>query len=620
MQGELADIRHFLRGHRPFALLPADVVDSLAEQIEPLDATPETVVLRARQYVDWLYIVRSGKIAIRGINGDIWSQRIEGETFGVQALLGDGQSPFDAVALQDSTILRLPGAMFARLQTAYPAFERFFAPLGGTGGSPAHADARLSAESQANLIALRVRDLMTRDAVMVDAHRPVNEAAALMRDRGVSFLPVTLAGKLAGIISDAHLRDGVAIQGLSSETQVSSVMTGPPQSVGPDTPALDALLAMEEGADDYLPVLEHGQPVGILDKKALLQRQDDGFGYFRASILERRTPASIARVVARIPQLLVSLVETGVAAHRTGLILSSVADITNYRLLQLAEERLGPPPVPYVWVSCGSLARQEQTAVSDQDNCLILDDGYDPTSDGAYFDELSRLVCNGLHACGYDLCPGEMMAMTAKWRQPLARWIDYFATWIEEPAPTAQLLSSVLFDLRPVRGDFGLFDQLQQFTAAKARGNSVFIAHMVSNALTHMPPLGLFRKFVLIRGGEHDHQVDLKLHGTVPIIDLARIYALLAGVKSASTRDRLIEAHAAGVLSKSGMHDLIDAFEFISMVRLKHQSRRIQTGQSPDTFVEPGELSRIERHRLRDAFLAIRSMQSSVASTYPLRR
>ncbi len=620
MQVELGEIRRFLAAHPPFAALSEGILDAVSPHIETIQVDPETVVLRSRQHVRGLYIIRSGRIAIYGSNGDLWAQRTEGETFGVRALLGDGRSEFDAVALEPTMIYLLADSAFARLQSENPEFKRFFAPLGGVGASPGHADVRLSGDIQSNLIALRVRDVMVRDPVTLAADYSVRDAASLMRGRQLSSLPVTRDGELIGVVTVTDLRDRVVAEGAAPETLLSAVASRPPIQLSADDLAFDALLAMRQRGVTHVPVTQAGRLVGVLTKEDLLRRQSAGFGYFRAAIRRRETPASLAQIVARVPQVLVTLVETGVCAHEVGLIISSIADMTTHRLLQLAETRLGPPPVPYVWLSSGSQARQEQTATTDQDNCMILDDRYEEADHGPYFDELARSVCSGLDACGYRYCPGEMMAMTPKWRQPLARWINYFSSWIEEPAPMAQLLSSVLFDLRPVRGDISLFDRLQEFTAEKAKENSVFIAHMASNALTHIPPLGLFRNFVLVHGGEHDHELDLKFHGTVPIIDLARIYALLAGVKTANTHDRLVEAHRAGVLSEAGMYDLIDALEFLSIARLKHQSQYILSGRAPDTFISPDELSRVERQRLRQAFLAVRAMQSSLASTYQVRR
>ena len=284
----------------------------------------------------------------------------------------------------------------------------------------------------------------------------------------------------------------------------------------------------------------------------------------------------------------------------------------------MAEAELGAPPVPYAWLASGSQARREQTGVSDQDNCMILDDAYDEAEHGAYFEAFAKYVCDGLNACGYVYCPGEMMAMTPTWRQPLAHWLRYFGSWIDEPEPMAQMLSSVLFDMRPIRGESALYDQLQETTLNKARKNSIFIAHMVSNALTHTPPLGFFRNIVLIRGGAHHHRFDMKLSGVVPIIDIARVYALTAGIKHPNTRDRLEAERQAGVLSKSGARDLLDALEFISITRLKHQAQQIRAGQEPDNFMAPQDLSRFERSHLKDAFLVVKAIQTSMAHSHQM--
>jgi CBS domain-containing protein len=136
-----------------------------------------------------------------------------------------------------------------------------------------------------------------------------------------------------------------------------------------------------------------------------------------------------------------------------GQIVTAMTDALTVRLLQLAEAQLGPPPVPYAWVAAGSQARSEQTAKSDQDNCLVLDDRYDVDRDGPYFEALARQVCSGLDACGYVFCPGEMMAMTERWRQPLQRWLERFRHWIDQPEPAALMHTCVFFDMRPVHGE-----------------------------------------------------------------------------------------------------------------------------------------------------------------------
>jgi CBS domain-containing protein len=294
-------------------------------------------------------------------------------------------------------------------------------------------------------------------------------------------------------------------------------------------------------------------------------------------------------------------------------LITDIADTVTRRLLTWAEQQLGPAPVPYLWLACGSQGRQEQTGVSDQDNCLFLSNDV-RAADQPYFEELARIVCDGLDACGYFHCPGDMMATNLRWRQPVHVWRSYFGSWIAKPNPEAQMLASVMFDLRPIGGDETLFADLQQETLQDAARNSIFTAHMISNSLKHQPPLGLLRGLARIRSGEHRNQLDLKLSGVVPVIDLGRIYTLQGQLKPVNTRARLEAAQASGLLSPTGGADLLDAYDLIAMTRLEHQVRQIKMDQKPDNFLDPSDLSDFERSHLRDAFVVVKTMQSAAGS------
>ena len=148
------------------------------------------------------------------------------------------------------------------------------------------------------------------------------------------------------------------------------------------------------------------------------------------------------------------------------------------------------------------------------------------------------------------------------------------------------------------------------------RGKSIFLAHMAANALSHQPPLGFFRNFVLIRGGDHDHTFDLKHNGIIPIVDLTRVYALAAGEGAVNTQERLSSALEGSGVSAQGAQDLRDALEFISHVRLQHQASQVRDGVEPDNFMAPEELSPFDRNHLKEAFAIVRTMQTSLASNF----
>jgi CBS domain-containing protein len=89
---------------------------------------------------------------------------------------------------------------------------------------------------------------------------------------------------------------------------------------------------------------------------------------------------------------------------------------------------------------------------------------------------------------------------------------------------------------------------------------------------------------------------------------------MAAGVTSASTRERLRAAAAAGTLSRADAHTLEDAFELINGIRLEHQVEQLRAGREPDDYIDPATLSRLTRTYLKDAFRAVASIQKQVSA------
>jgi CBS domain-containing protein len=299
--------------------------------------------------------------------------------------------------------------------------------------------------------------------------------------------------------------------------------------------------------------------------------------------------------------------------------LSTVIDQISIRLLQLAEQQFGAPPVPYTWVVYGSQARREQTTLSDQDNGLLLDDNYnDQHLD--YFSQLAAFVSDGLARCGFTYCPGNVMATNPSWRQPRKVWRDYFTKWINNPEPKALMHASIFFDMRALHGDLSLFSDLQRDVLQQCQNNTIFLAHMAANAMQYRPPLGFFRQFVLIHNGEHEHTFDIKRNGLIPVVDMVRVYALAAGLPAINTRERLLSGEASGALSHAGAEELLHAYEFIATLRARHQVHQYLDGLPMDNYLSPDKLDRHQRARLKDAFAAIRSMQQALEQRYQASR
>ena len=592
-------VREFLAHTHPYDSLPAEALDRLAREVDRRPIAAGAQIYAVGQPLEALYLIMRGRVDITDESGAVLSILGPRNSFGERGLMRDGLAATSARAEEDTDLIAIPAATFTALVADHPRVASFFDRT-----RPARA-------KKQDLATMSLADMMTPDPHTVTPDTSILAAAQAMRDNKVSSLMVTASGAVAGILTTRDLTNKALAEGLPAETPVSRVMTADPVSLPSSALVSDVLHTMVERRITHMPVVDGGKLVGILTQTDLTRFQALSSATIIRDIAGSTSCAQLAGIVGRIPQLLVQLVGGHNAHQVVTRLITDVGDATTRRLLAMAEDKLGPPPVPYLWLACGSQGRQEQTGVSDQDNCLIIDDAMQP-GDDAYFKALAKFVSDGLDACGYFYCPGDMMATADRWRQPLSVWRGYFEKWIATPNPEAQMLASVMFDLRPIGGDFGLFAELQETTLKKAAANSIFVGHMIANSLKHTPPLGLFRGFATVRSGEHKNTIDLKHNGVVPIVDLGRIYALQGQLTVANTRARLEGAIEAGKLSTTGGRDLLDAYDLIADIRLEHQAAQIRRGEKPGNFMAPTDLSDFERSHLRDAFVVVKTMQSAV--------
>ncbi|MCK8483691.1 DUF294 nucleotidyltransferase-like domain-containing protein [Aliiroseovarius sp. S2029] len=596
-------ILRFLQSVHPYDALPQDTLDSLSGQMTSRAVASGDLIYDLGDELPGIFIIHDGEVEVADENGEVVSHLGTRNTFGERGLLREGRAVTKPRAVTDATLLILPAKAFRRLIDTHDPVHRFF--------DRSRTD-KQSKQRRQSLATTQVDTFMARAPITCAPEATVRDAAILMRDHRVSSLCMTEGDRLVGILTTRDMAGKVVAEALPSDTPVSDVMTSNPITLAPSSIGSDVLHVMMEKRIGHLPIVEGDTLVGIVSQTDLTRFQAVSSAELVRELAQAADAEEMRAVTKRIPQLLLQLVAGGSPHQVVTRLITDIADTATRRLVALAEEKLGPAPVPYLWLACGSQGRQEQTGVSDQDNCLILSDDVTDADRDGYFADLAKFVCDGLDTCGYVYCPGDMMAMNPRWCQPLSVWRGYFENWIAKPVPEAQMLASVMFDLRPIAGDARLFGNLQTETLAMAAKNSIFVAHMVSNGLKHTPPLGLLRGFATIRSGEHKNRLDMKHNGVVPVVDLGRVYALQGQLAEANTRARLVAAINAGVLSQSGGQDLLDAYDLIAETRLEHQAEQVKAGQAPDNFLAPAELSEFDRSHLRDAFVVVKSMQSAI--------
>ncbi len=607
---ELLELVDFLQDTPPFSTLPTAEIRKAARRLSITYAPTNHVVLEVGVQTDRLSIIRSGAVELHDVSGTLVGRLGEGEAFGYPSLLTDTATSRRVTTIEDTLLYHLPEAVFHQCRSKSEEFDAFFARE--------HADRIHAAvrDDQKNVpLTTPLRALISRAPVTALPNATIREAAETMREQRVSSLLLTDGDTLVGIVTDRDLRNRVIAENRPTDAPISDVMSSDPWTIDADALAFEAMLQMSRHNVHHLPVLDGPHIYGMVTTTDLIRQQVDHPVYLVGEVWKQPDVDGLARVSKAIPNMLRHMVDNGARTPDATRMVTAVTDAITERLVNLATDTLGPPPVPYVWLALGSQARHEQTAHSDQDNALLLSDEATDDHD-SYFEALAEIVCDGLDACGYEYCPGEVMATTDTWRQPLSSWRSTFRNWIEEPHPKSLMHATIFFDLRPICGDASLAHQLQTFILDHTATNTIFLASLAANALDNKPPLGFFRQFVLEEHGGQRNTLDLKLNGVVPIIDLARIYALGNGVPAVNTRERFAQLADGSGMNAGDADDLRDALDFISSIRLQHQVDQIRTGQEPDNFVSPDSLSGFDKRHLKDAFRIVSQMQKALSQRY----
>lgn len=481
------------------------------------------------------------------------------------------------------------------------------APLGGSGS--------VLADPLATPLSILVR----RGPVVCSQDSPIGEALELMRRGNVGSILLTDAeGGPAGMFTLNDLRDRVALGACDIDQPIRRVMTPNPFSLPDTAPAFEAALAMAQRSIHHVVVTHAGRVSGVISEKDLFALQQVGVSRIASSLCLAEDLATLQRVAADIRLLAHNLMAQGVSAEQLTRLISQLNDQLTQRILYLAFADSGLEDVSWCWLALGSEGRFEQTLHTDQDNGLIFIVPRGVSAEALRVSMLAaaRRVNEWLDACGFPLCKGGIMASNPKWCLSLEEWRDTFGDWIFRGDAPVLLNASIFFDFRALAGDARLAAELRAWLNGKIKGNRQFLKLMVQNVLGNRPPLGLVRDFVVDGEGEEANTIDLKLHGTTPFVDAARIFALAAGLEETGTVRRLRGAGEAWKLNSQEVEAWVESFLFIQQLRLQLHQSLLEKGRRLSNRFDPEKLTNVERQGLKEAFRQAKKLQGRLETFF----
>ncbi len=392
----------FLRSHPPFDRVGPGLLTEVEAGLEfAVHAKDARILDRGGAPADALLVVRKGSVRLER-DGEVLQVIEEGECFGFPSLISRSTPHADAVAAEETLLYRIPAALFDRL-FASREFADFF--LDGLGDrlrrSAAHRRLPLGRE-----LATPVGRLSVSPPIRVAASATVEEAARVMRDHGISS--VLVDGEPPGILTDRDLRSRVLAEGRPASTPAGAVATRPVRAVSAEATLFETLVFMLEQHVHHAPVESGGSIVGIVTDTDLLRLYVKSPLYLLRHIERLTADTELPRYAGDLAAMVETLLWGGLGAAQLGSVVSRLNDALVSRLVQMAQEQLGPPPGHCAWIVFGSEGRMEQALLTDQDNALVYEG--EGEREREYFAALARRVVEGLVSAGFPPCPGGFMA------------------------------------------------------------------------------------------------------------------------------------------------------------------------------------------------------------------
>ena len=624
----LEEVILFLKRFPPFQFLEDSLLKTITNNLS-LEFYPKNTVI-LKQFgppSDSVKVIKKGgvEVLMRSDSGEdvVMDYKGEGDNFGFLSLIGKDRQRTTVVAIEDTICFVLNKETVYKLMELSPAFNEYFlsylSRYVDKTYQEMHDKSLLYGSSDRYLFSTAVGEV-AHEAITVSEQTSIQEAAQIMVSHKISSLIVVDDNRLPkGIVTDRDLREKVVAKGRPTSDPIKNIVSLSLIRVEAKESCFEALFKMIKYNVHHMLVIQEGHLKGIMTNHDLMTLQGISPLSLAKDIVNQESIEGLIPVSQKINNIVGLLLKEDAKAASITNIISEINDRLDRKVLEIAEKELGPPPLPYCWIVYGSEGRKEQTFKTDQDNALIYSDPATAEEEERardYFTKFSDLVTRNLQQVGFPLCPAGHMASNPQWCQPLKVWKRYFSSWIDDSLPDSLLKFLIFFDLRPLHGKLILAENLRNYLVSSLEGKLLFLGRMADRMLQITPPVGFFNTFVVEKSGEHKDQFDLNLKVIKPLLNVVRLLSMEKGIKGTFTLERIQTLKGKDDIVKKFAEELEHTYDFLMLLRIHHQFEQIKAGQKPDNFIDPNQLSNLEKKTLIEAFHLITRMQGLVMERY----
>ncbi|WP_201572065.1 DUF294 nucleotidyltransferase-like domain-containing protein [Psychrobacter nivimaris] len=467
---------------------------------------------------------------------------------------------------------------------------------------------------------------------IVDANDSLYEAARIMTKAGLKHVLVRplhslydlndLDGSqiaqletrlLLGILTDTDICRAVSDRQNPATTPCQRYANFNLRTIKASDEIGDALLTMTRYRIHRLPVVDQsGDVVGVLGQSDMLAHIGHHSQLISIQIEQAQDLSSLDTAVELIGRYIRSQHHNGVKIGN----ISRMVQTLNAQVFTKLWQLIVPDEVMAntCLIVMGSEGRGEQIMRTDQDNALIIRDGYTHLDLAQFADTFN----SHLATLGYPLCDGNIMMTNPMWRQPLKQFTAQIGLWFRNSDPMHGIYLSAILDAEYVCGDESLLTQVRQhLKLAHQKADPMFVRQFARAALQFGDVNQWWQKFVPLLGGKSaSSDIDLKKAGIFPLVHGIRTLALENNVLDVpSTKARLKALVQVDAMTQERADTLLEALEFFMAQRL---SVALSTDDKHARQVDPTTLTALERDLLKECLAVVKSFKNQLRQHYQL--
>ncbi|MDO4232168.1 MAG: DUF294 nucleotidyltransferase-like domain-containing protein [Lautropia sp.] len=462
--------------------------------------------------------------------------------------------------------------------------------------------ARGSEQELQSLNMARVDEAYVRPAFTVDMNTDIVSVVKLFeRERTTNVLvrDDTQSPTRLGIFTITGLQKAILSGEPLTEFPVGRLTSWDLLSVKPSDQVGEALALMFRHGVHRVVVKDGAEISGILESLDVLSFLANHSMLIGMQLEDAASLDELEKVAGQITGLIRRQYRAGA---RVGLLARLVQDL-NGRLFQRAWKLVAPPEL--VENSCllvmGSEGRGEQLLKTDQDNALLLRDGYEPPADlQAICDRFSAV----LERFGYPPCPGNVMLSNPLWRGSVSDFTRTVRRWLVMPENDSLMNLAILMDAHGVAGDHNLLARLRQKMFRTMLDSDAVMSRFASVVDVFGTTTRWWQRMTGLSGD--DARLNLKKAGIFPLVHGIRSLALAEGIEATGSEARVQRLVEKGVLSEEHGAELVETLHFLMGLKLKSGLDDMEQNRPPSDRVVLTGLTPLERDLLKDALQEVR--------------